>query len=168
MRMRRLRRLPAVWMLIVGIAIGAVIVSPVGAAIAPNIKKVVKKGDKKTLKKAVKKSLAQGDKRFAGAKLQYERSAVVTVDAGADGSAVATCPTGTSATGGGGAYPAATGVQILQSTPSNGTIGSAGFSGWEFRIRNGAGVPRNIRAYVICASVGGNTSGNYNQGDPTL
>jgi hypothetical protein len=168
MHFKRLRRWPTLAMVLAGFVIGAIVISPVGAAIAPNIKKVVKKGDKKTLKKAVNKSLAQGDKRYAGAKLQYIRSAQVTVNAGEDGSAIASCPSGTAATGGGGLYPAATGVQILHSAPSNGTAGSAGFTAWEFRIRNGFTLPRTIRAYVVCASVGGNTSGNYAAGDASL
>jgi hypothetical protein len=71
--------------------------------------------------------------------LEYVQSNVVTVPDTQDGSAIANCPPGKFATGGGG--------------------------GWEYRIRNGAGVPRNIRAYVICASAKA-TTGNYAAGDP--
>ena len=83
----------------------------------------------------------------------------------ADGSAVADCPQpGTFASGGGGTYPAASGVQVLRSVPSNGTVGEAGFTAWEFRIRNGAGVPRNLRAYAVCVPVD-DATGNYAPGN---
>jgi hypothetical protein len=156
----RARRWPSLLLIVAGLVIGAVTVSSVTASpIGGSVKKAIKKGDKKTLKKA----LAIGDKRYAGGTLQYVRSDAVTVATGADGSAIAKCPTGTAATGGGGIYPAANSVQILRSNPSNGTEGQAGFTAWEFRIRNGFGFDRAIRAYVICASVA-NTSGNYTPG----
>ena len=96
--------------------------------------------------------------------VRFVRSEIVPVASGADGSAVANCPTGTFASGGGGTYPAASGVQVLRSVPSNGTVGEAGFTAWEFRIRNGAGVPRNLRAYAVCVPVD-DATGNYAPGN---
>lgn len=97
--------------------------------------------------------------------VRFVRSEVVVVANGADGSAVADCPQpGTFASGGGGTYPAASGVQVLRSVPSNGTAGEAGFTAWEFRIRNGSGVPRNLRAYAVCVPVD-DATGNYAPGN---
>jgi len=179
-RIKRTRPSPAIL-----IAVLALVAALAGTAVAgPDAstsisrkatKKIAKKEAKKQDKKQNKKNFPVGTSQIAnsavtGAKLAdneltYNRSDIVSVAAGADGSAIAVCPSGTSATGGGGAYPAASMVQILQSNPSNGTVGQAGFTAWEIRIRNGAAVPRNLRAYVICAKK--DTTGNYTPGAAT-
>ena len=97
--------------------------------------------------------------------VRFVRSQVVVVAVGADESAVANCPQpGTFASGGGGTYPAASGVQVLRSVPSNGTAGQAGFTAWEFRVRNNSGVARNLRAYAVCVPVD-DATGNYAPGN---
>ncbi len=78
-----------------------------------------------------------------------------------NGAAIAACPPGETATGGGGAVPSANGVQVERSYPSNGTQTQAGYTAWEFEIRNNGAVPRNIRAYVICTKATNNDNSNY-------
>jgi hypothetical protein len=99
--------------------------------------------------------------------VRYFRSAQVQVGIGADGSAIAKCPKLFRATGGGGVYAGATGVQVLQSIPSNGASQKAGRTAWEFRIRNGSAQPRNIRAYVVCVKTR-RAAGNYAPGSSAL
>lgn len=138
-------------------------------------KKIAKKQAKKQDRRQDRRNFPVGTSQIADAavtgekladnELNYIRSEIVVVAAGTDGSAIAECPTGEVATGGGGAYPAANTVQVLQSNPSNGTVGEAGFTAWEFRIRNNSGIPRNLRAYVICDAR--DSTGNYSPGDST-
>jgi hypothetical protein len=97
--------------------------------------------------------------------LRFVRSASVDIAPDSVGSAVATCPTGFTATGGGGAYVADGTVQVVRSVPTNGIAGSAGFRAWEFRIVNSPGAPRPLRAYVVCARAD-NVTANYSPGAP--
>jgi hypothetical protein len=134
----------------IGAVLGATVLSPVFA-------KSQKTASTKYVNKRINKKLKSTPN------LQFVRSDKVTVGAGADGSAIATCPSGYYATGGGGVYPALTGVQVLQSNPSNGAVAAAGFTAWEYRIRNQGGQPREIRAYVVCAKTN-KVVGNYTPG----
>jgi hypothetical protein len=143
------RRLGLPALVVAGAAIGAVVISPVAADSG---------GGNGASAAAVK---------YSPPIVRYIRSAKVTIANGADGSAIAQCPSLFRATGGGGAYPAAPNVQVLQSVPSNGASQKAGRTAWEFRIRNGSGFPRDIRAYVICVKTR-RVGGNYTPGSAVL
>jgi len=160
----RIRRLPSPALVI---SVIALIVAVGGGSVA--IALTDNQKDKKIAN-------AQITKRAPGLSVKHANSAksldqlkfvrtnpAVTVNAGDDGSAIANCPSGFKATGGGGTYPVENGVQVIDSVPINGTAGQAGFTGWEFSIRNLGSFARNLRAYVICAKAG-SASGNYSPG----
>ena len=96
--------------------------------------------------------------------LEYIRSNSVDVAAGSDGTAIASCPSGKFATGGGGAAASQNQVHVLGSHPANGNQGQAGFTAWEYKIRNEGVNPVSFRAYVVCASAKA-TPSNYNAGE---
>jgi hypothetical protein len=150
---------------------GTAVASDPGATTSALGKKKVKKIARKQISKAAPGlSVAHAVGATALDELEYVRSNVVTVPSGADGTAHARCPAGTFVTGGGGTHPDADNVVVLRSYPSNGSQNAAGFTAWEYRVRNtspDAGLARNIRAYAICARTDGAT-GNYRPGVPAL
>jgi hypothetical protein len=159
------------------VAIAAVVAALAGTAVAadPVAKKPVTKNKvKKIANKQIKKKASGLSVGSADAlnEAQYIRSDISFVSPGNAGSAIARCPEGTHAVGGGGVQgaegaPPENAVQLLRSTPSNGTAGKAGNTAWEFRVQSNADGPLQFRAYVICAGVGSPT-GNYNPGVGTL
>jgi hypothetical protein len=165
--------LVAVLALVAGLT-GTALAGGPGAVASKLTKSKVKTISQKQANKVLKQQAPNLEVGSAVAltQLEYVQSNVVTVNAGEDGSAIANCPAGKFATGGGGAYPAASGVQVINDHPTNGNVEQAGYTGWEYRIRNGSAVPRNLRAYVICASLkaasGQNpTPSNYTAGEST-
>jgi hypothetical protein len=69
----------------------------------------------------------------------------VQVGAGGDGTATATCPSGSTATGGG--FDTTTGIDVLSSVPA-----SDGTQSWEVDAQNPTGVGGEFRARVVCVS----------------
>lgn len=164
MKLRRARPSPA---LVVGVI--ALVAALAGTAVAEqatiSAKPVTKKKAKKIAKKEIKKAapgLSVGS-ALALDELEYIRSGRVTVPDGQSARATANCPDGKVATGGGGAFAGAAGVNIQRSFPSNGNSFEAGYTAWEFQVRNASGTAHNIRAYVICANVEA-TPANYAAG----
>jgi hypothetical protein len=166
---------PAILVAVVALvaALAGTAVAGPGAETSKLTKAKVKLVSQKQARKVLKQEAPNLEVGSATAltQLEYIQSNVVTVPAGDDGSAIATCPANKYATGGGGVYPGASGVQVLSDHPSNGSQGQVGYNAWEYRVRNGAGVPRDIRAYVICASLKGAqganlTPSNYTAGSP--
>ena len=151
------------------VAVMALVAALAGTAVAQeagtSAKPVTKKKVKKIADKRISKAAPGLAVASAGAleEVEYVRSDVVTVPAGLSGGAIATCPEGKVATGGGGAFPGLSGTNWERSYPSNGNTNQAGFTAWEFAIRNQGGQPRNIRAYVICVNAN-STTANYTEG----
>jgi hypothetical protein len=151
------------------VAVIALVAALAGTAVAeqattsakPVTKKKVKKISKKEINKAAP-TLSVGS-AFALDELEYVRSNRVTVPVGANGRATAVCPDGMAATGGGGAFTGASGLNIQRSYPSDGNDFRAGFTAWEFQVRNQSANTQNIRAYVICANAE-TTPANYEPG----
>lgn len=100
--------------------------------------------------------------------LQFIRSSDVTVPDGGFGQAQAVCPSGTSATGGGGVSTSVDGFQV-DSYPTSGAAFSPGAfiqqgrSAWGFEWINFSGFTQEISAYVVCLAVDA-TGGNYTPG----
>jgi hypothetical protein len=161
--MRRItssRPSPAILVAVVALvaALAGTAVADPGAVASKITRSKVKTIAERKANKAIKQQAPnlQVGSATALTQLEYIRTNPVTVPAGANGSAIATCPAGKYATGGGGASQDVTSGGALTevaSHPSNGTQGQLGYTAWEYRVHNSSGAPHNINAYVICASL---------------
>ena len=125
------------------VAVIALVAALAGTAVAEqattSAKPVTKKKAKKISIKQINKAAPTLSVGSAAAldEVEFIRSEKVTVPIGQDGGAIANCPEGKVATGGGGAFPGLSGVNYQRSYPSNGNSNEAGYTAWEFQIRNG-------------------------------
>ena len=155
------RRWRSVSLLLVGLLLGAAMLSPAWAAST-----ATKKFVKKQINKAKTQIQNSSDARYG--QLFYRRSASATVEAGTDETLVATCPAGTNAIGGGHADATigfGTDVTTHVSAPTNGSNFKAGFTGWMVVISNDSGAIYFARAYVICTKTFAPVDADYNAGD---
>jgi hypothetical protein len=162
------------------VAVAALVAALAGTAIADpgaSVSKINRAKVKKISQKQARKVITQEAPNLTvGAannltNLEYVRSSSTTVAPSANGSAIATCPSGKFVTGGGGAGLDVSGAGLTEvaSHPSNGTQGQLGYTAWEYRVHNASGSPHTINAYAVCASLkpgtGQNpTPSNYNNG----
>ena len=112
---------------------------------------------------------AEGDARFLnpgealGGTVYYRRSAQVTISNGVENFAIAACPSGHEAVGGGG-YVSNANMLIVNSYPSN-AAGLTGFTAWTTYARNNSGQDGTLRAYVVCVNASA-TDADYAAGGP--
>jgi hypothetical protein len=167
-RFRFGRPSPAIIVAVVALvaALAGTAVAGPGAGSSALNKAKVKLISQKQARKVLKADAASLEVGSAAAltQLEYVRSNTVQVGTLTDGSAIASCPSGKFATGGGGVTSSQNDIHVIASHPANGNQGQAGYTAWEYRVRNQGGSSIDVRAYVVCASAKA-TPANYNAGE---